>query len=139
MGIVLDTSVLIAAEKQRFDLEGLFAAYKQEPFFIAAITAAELLHGVERASPGGRRQKRSKYVEWVLSHIEAIDFDLSLARQHATLWAALETTGEPIGAHDLLIAATATQFDHALATLNQAEFKHVAGLRPIDLAPFLRS
>src|SRR5258708_23358524 len=100
MAIVRDTSVLIAAEKQRFDLEGLFAAYKQEPFFIAAITAAELLHGVERASPGVRRQKRSKYVEWGLSHIEAIDLDLSLAPPPATFWAAPETTRVPIGTHD---------------------------------------
>src|SRR5258708_18992795 len=100
MGIVLDDSVLIAAEKQGFDLEGLFAAYKQEPFFIAAITAAELLHGVGSASPGVRRQKRSQYFGMVLSHIESIYFDLSLGRQPSTVLAAPETIGGPNRAHD---------------------------------------
>jgi len=51
MGIVLDTSVLIAAEKGQLRLLDFFVANSKESFFITAITAAELLHGVERAAP----------------------------------------------------------------------------------------
>jgi tRNA(fMet)-specific endonuclease VapC len=137
MGLILDTSVLIAAEKQRLDLPRLLAAQGTAPVFLAAITAAELLHGVERAKPPERRQTRARFVESLLAVITVIDFDLPVARQHAALWAALESTGQIIGAHDLQIAATALHHDFALATLNQTEFHRVPGLRLIDPAPYL--
>jgi tRNA(fMet)-specific endonuclease VapC len=92
MGLILDTSVLIAAEKGRLNIQQLFAAHEGEPFHIAAITAAELLHGVARALPSGRRKQRSLYVEAVLSQLEPIEFDLSAARRHAEAWAALDWT-----------------------------------------------
>ena len=76
MGVILDTSVLMAAEKQRLDITALFAAHEEEIFCIAAITAAELLHGVERAKPVARKQSRSRFVEWILAQVETIDFDL---------------------------------------------------------------
>ena len=138
MGVIPDTSVLIAAERQRLDLGALFAAHEKETFRIAAITAAELLHGVERAKPPARRQPRARFVEWILAQVETIDFDLALARQHAGLWAALEAAGTMIGPYDLLIAATALHYDDPLATLNDGEFRRVPGLSLIDVARYLR-
>lgn len=137
MGLMLDTSVLIAAERQRLDLVRLLAAHGDEPVFLAAIAAAELLHGVERADTPERRQNRSRLVESLLATITVIDFDHPIARRHAALWAALESTGQVIGAHDLQIAATALHHDCALVTLNRTEFLRVTGLRLIDPAPYL--
>lgn len=136
MGLILDTSVLIAAERQQFDLVRLFSAQGEASFFIAAITASELLHGVERAQTAAQKQNRSRFVEAVLAQLEVIDFDLPAARRHAVLWAALEQTGRMIGPHDLLIAATALEHDHTLVTLNGAEFDRVSALRMIDPTPF---
>ncbi len=137
MGIILDTSVLISAEKKCFKLGDLFAGNKKELFYVSSITASELLHGVERAPLGARRKARSQFVETVLSEIEILDFDLNLARQHAKLWAALESSGKMIGAYDLIIAASALHYDFTLATLNRAEFGHVADLRLLDLTPYM--
>jgi tRNA(fMet)-specific endonuclease VapC len=133
---MLDSTILIAAEKQRFDMAAFFAAHEHEPVFIAAITASELLHGVERASPA-LKARRSQLVEGVLSSIEAIEFDVPVARRHASVLAILEATGKMIGAHDLQIAATALHFGHDVATLNTKEFVRVAGLRLVDTAPFV--
>jgi predicted nucleic acid-binding protein len=47
MGIICDTSVLIAAEKRRFDLAAFLRAHPDDEFWLAAITASELLHGVD--------------------------------------------------------------------------------------------
>ncbi len=138
MGVILDTSVLIAAEKQRLDLTALFAARKEETFCLAAITAAELLHGVERAKPAARKEARSQFVEWILAQVETIDFDLAVARQHAGIWAKMEAAGKVIGPYDLLIAATALQYDHSVATLNVAELRQVRGLNLIDMANYFR-
>jgi hypothetical protein len=40
MGALIDSSVLIEAERGRLDLDRLFAQYLQQPFSISAITAA---------------------------------------------------------------------------------------------------
>jgi predicted nucleic acid-binding protein len=117
-------------------MPAFFAAHAHEPVFIAAITASELLHGVERASPA-LKIRRSQLVEGVLSSIEAIEFDVAVARRHASIWAVLEAAGKMIGAHDLQIAATALHFGHDVATLNTKEFARVAGLRLVDTTPFI--
>lgn len=138
MGLILDTSILIAAERQQFDLERLFEEHADEPFFIAAITVSELLHGVERAPSGHRRAQRAKFVEAILGEMEVIDFDSAVARRHAAVWAVLGKSGRMIGAYDLLIAATALHYDHRLATLNTAEFLHVHGLVLVETGPYRR-
>jgi tRNA(fMet)-specific endonuclease VapC len=50
MGTLIDSSVLIAWERERLDLESHLADYAEENFAISAITASELLHGVHRAA-----------------------------------------------------------------------------------------
>ena len=138
MGLILDTSVLIAAERQQFDLARFFGEHADEPFFIAAITVSELLHGVERAPLGLRRDRRDKFVEAMLGEMDVIDFDSAVARRHAAVWADLEKAGRRIGAYDLLIAATALHYDHSLATLNTAEFRQVHGLMLAEAGPYCR-
>ena len=137
MGLILDTSVLIAAERGRFRIADLFAAYPDEGFYIATITAAELLHGVERAKPQERRAVRSAVVEQYLLHLELIDFDLAVARRHAVLWASLETSGIIIGPYDMLIAATALEYNHRMVTLNTSEFSRVPALQLVETASFI--
>ena len=137
MGLIVDTSVLIAAEKRRFDLGRMLADNPKEPFYIAAITGAELLHGVERAQPAARKKARATFVESIFESFEVIDFDLTIARRHAALWASLEKAGQMIGAYDLLIIATALQFEYGVVTLNTSEFRRISGLNLIDPAPYV--
>lgn len=128
MGVVLDTSVLIAAEKGRLDLPLLFSAIGEESVVIAAITAFELLHGVERAGAPDVQARRSRYVEWILNNIGVVAFGISEARAYARLRAQLSVQGQPIGPYDLLVAATALSLGFSLATLKQEEFNRVPGL-----------
>ena len=64
---------------------------------IAAITAAELLVGVE-LSHGRGRQRRVAFVEDVLASIPIEPYDLEVARTHATLLAHTRRSGRPRGA-----------------------------------------
>lgn len=128
MGLILDSSLLIAGERGKFDLPAFFQANAAETFAIAAITASELLHGVERAETAARRLKRSRFVEELLAQIPVLDFEVTIARRHAALWARLEKTGRTIGPHDMLIAATALESGHWLATFNRDGFRRVPGL-----------
>lgn len=139
MGIVLDTSVLIAAERSRFDLEALVAAKADETFAIAAISASELLHGVERTREASLRAQRSRFAESVLDSLAVVPFGLAEARIHASLWAGLAAKGRVVGAHDLQVAATALSVGSAVATLNQKDFKRVPGLALVPVARFVKT
>jgi tRNA(fMet)-specific endonuclease VapC len=137
MGLILDTSILIAAERGKFALPAFFAAKPQNMFFMAAITASELLYGVEIANTPKRREVRRAFVEAVLALVPLINFDSVIARTHARIWAELDRSGERIGAYDQLIAATAVACDHSVATLNRGEFERVRGLQLADVSPFM--
>lgn len=126
-GVLLDSSVLIAAEKQAFDL-GAKTAGRLDLCFVSAVTASELLHGVHRATLPNRQIQRSAFVERVLAAFPILDIDLAVARTHAKLWSDLEVTGTPIGPHDLWIAATALANSLAIATHNVEEFTRIHGL-----------
>ena len=130
-GIILDTSVIIAFEKGRLDLDAwLDSLTPDDAAAIASITVSELLHGVERDA-SARAPVRRTWLNELIATFSVIDFDEECARVHATLWAGLEKAGEPIGAHDMLIAATALRHDMHVATLNLKEFRRVPNLKII--------
>ena len=78
MGVILDTSVLIAAERGIFDVDAFVANREEEPFGLSVITVAELLHGVHRADSRARRIRRNAFVETQLN----IGFDRLTARRN---------------------------------------------------------
>lgn len=94
----------MTAERTRAELDTVIG--DEDDVAIAAVTAAELLVGVEFADRRNR-QRRHTFVEDVLSVIPIEPYDLEVARVHATLLAHTRRSGRPRGAHDLLIAATA--------------------------------
>lgn len=128
MGVMLDSSVLIEAERGRVPLAARLDAIVDEAVLISAVTASELLHGVHRARTASQRARREQFVEWILREIPTVEFGLEEARIHARLWARLASRGESIGAHDLMIAATALSVGCRLVTGNPREFDRVAGL-----------
>jgi tRNA(fMet)-specific endonuclease VapC len=137
MGMILDSSILIAFERRRFDLERLLADHPQPA--ISSITAAELLIGVERANSPERRVLRETFVQNVLDLVPIIPFDVAQARLFAVYFAELMMRGEIIGDRDLQIAATALSLDYQLATLNTREFQRISGLKLIDVSAYCLS
>lgn len=137
MGVILDTSLLIGAERGTIRFEAFLEPLGDEPVGIAAITAAELLHGCHRAKDSGVRARRAAFVEAVLELMPTIPFGLPEARRHAELWAELARGGTLISPYDMLIAATALASGWGIATLNTGEFKRVAGLRLVPLTRFV--
>ena len=93
MGVILDTSVLIAFERDAVDLDTFIHGRSREAFGVSVITASELLHGVHRADTAKRRIKRAAYVEKVLDQITVYPFDLAAARIYGELWARLRSRG----------------------------------------------
>jgi len=121
---IIDTSVLVAAERGALDLDALL-----REVMLAAITASELLHGVHRMKGAVARAHAHLFVDRLLNVLPVLPFDLEVARVHALLSAELSSRGTPIGAHDLLIAATAVHAGAAVATRDRRSFPRIRGLR----------
>ncbi len=95
MGTLIDSSVLIAWERNQLNLEDQFADSADEDFGVSAITASELLHGVHRASTPAQRRRREAFVEGLLSRIPIVAFDAVTARIHARISASSRLKAPP--------------------------------------------
>ncbi len=127
MDVLIDTSVLIAWER-----DGRPADVPSDvEVAISSITVSELLHGVHRAKTAQRRHRRQLWVDSVVSSLAILSVDLPVARIHARVWADLTAAGALIGAHDLLIGATALAHKMSLATRNEEDFRRIDGLAVI--------
>ena len=131
MAIILDADVIIRGEKGTFDLKSWLAGRQTAEFEIAAITVAELWHGVERAA-GAQRSRRQKYLQAALASLPIIAYTEETAYEHARIWAQLAAAGKMIGYYDLIVAATALERGSEVATFNKRHFAAVAGLKIIE-------
>jgi tRNA(fMet)-specific endonuclease VapC len=133
VALLIDTDLLVDLERGD-PTSAVERVLGDEHRAISVITVSELLHGVHRAQ-GAIRARRRAFVEHILAGIEAIPITDPVARVHADIWAELSSRGQPIGAHDLWIAATALAHDLGVATRNASHFTRVEGLRvvaPLD-------
>jgi tRNA(fMet)-specific endonuclease VapC len=79
--VILDTGVLTAIERGRLDVDAVLGV---DDAAIAAITAMELLVGVERTDEA-HRQARAIRVEAILASIPVETYTVGIARVHARL------------------------------------------------------
>ena len=124
MGVLIDTSVLVAFE--RGDLDADRVIQPDEQYAMSVVSAGELLHGVLRAT-GRRAQVRSTDVERVLSTLRVLPVDVPVARAYAHASAALAITGTVVDANDLWIAATALASGMEMLALD-GDFERIPGL-----------
>jgi tRNA(fMet)-specific endonuclease VapC len=124
--LILDTTVLIAAERSTAAIENVVE--DEDDVAMAAITAAELLVGVQLAD---RRRKsgRRGFVEELLLSVPVEAYDLDTARVHAELLVHARQEGRTRGAHDLLIAATARARARTVVTADAAGFEGLPGVQ----------
>lgn len=128
MEILIDSSVLIAAQRGQLDLDAQLRDHDDAEVGIAAIVASEMLEGVHRQSGAVSRARTQRFVDQLLQRLPVVPFDLDVARVHALLSADLGAAGTPVGAHDLLIAATAVHLGAAVATRDLRSFPKIRGL-----------
>jgi predicted nucleic acid-binding protein len=135
MARLIDSSVFIELERRRQSIHVLDTILHGEPIALASITVSELLVGAYRSEEGRHQERQLAFVEALLREVPVLAFDLDTARAHAQLVAGLAAIGRPIGANDLLIAATALTRGYSVLTHNVRHFERVPGLivHPADL------
>lgn len=129
MGVIFDTSEIITLERNRGQIAEIVLGREDELFGISVITVAELLHGVERADTETRKIKRQAFVEKVIDFFPVYSVDVTVARIYARIWASLAKKNLTVGAHDLIIAATAIALDYTVITSNLRDYKKIEGLK----------
>lgn len=123
--LMLDTNICIYIINNRpAHVMKRFRKYEVGEIGISSITAAELAFGVEKT----RSQRNKEALMMFLSPLKVLPFGEEAVWHYATLRNELQTTGQVIGALDMLIAAHALSEKATLITNNLKEFERVPNL-----------
>ena len=134
-GVVVDTSALVAIERDAAVWEHVAQAASEAPAVVPAIVYAELLAGARLAGSPARASRRRAKIDALVAQIPIVDFGAEIAERWAELFATLRRRGRLIPANDLAVAATALHLGFAVLAGPQddAHFRRVPGLRVVTL------
>lgn len=143
MVIVIDTSALVAAERDRprdaarpSVWTNLLGQIGDDEAVIPAAAYAELLVGVHLADSKARATARRARIDRLIAHVPIVDFDARIAEKWAELVARLRRAGHMIPANDLAVAATALHLGGRVlvGSTGERHFRSVDGLDVVTLA-----
>lgn len=131
MGLVVDTSAVVALERGGVEWETALAKLGDEPLALPAIVYAELLIGVRLADRVGRASARRAKVDALVARVPIVDFGREIADRWADVVATLRKKGALIPANDVAVAATALQLGFAVlvGSRDEQHFRRVPKLR----------
>ena len=100
---------------------------------MAAVTVAELSHGIERLAPGRQRNQLQVWFDALCRQYSdrILGTDEAVWRAFGRLKASLEAVGRPKEDFDVLIAATAAVHQLTLVTRNTRHFED-SGVRTLN-------
>lgn len=128
MGLVVDTSALVAVERGGGSLQ---QPGSDETVALPAIVLSELLVGVRMADSATRAAARQRKVEALLDRVAVVPFDRYVAERWADLFAHLRKNGTVIPSNDLCVAATALHLDFGVLVgpRDEEHFRRIPELR----------
>ena len=92
---------------------------------VSSITVAELFYGVQHV----KSIRLQHLVETFLKKVDILDWDISMAREYATIRCLLTEAGCGIGYDDMMIAAAARAKKLILVTNNLRHFQRIPDLK----------
>jgi tRNA(fMet)-specific endonuclease VapC len=137
MGLILDSSVLIAVERQgknaRQVLAGLTEKLDETEIGISVITLIELAHGAARADTPERKAKREKFIDELVMAVPVFPVTVPIALRTGQLDGEYQARGLKVPLPDLLIGVTALELGYSVGTANLRHFRQVAALKVVEL------
>jgi tRNA(fMet)-specific endonuclease VapC len=137
VGLILDSSVVIAAERRGETVEQLIQhvldATGDQEAALSAIGLAELVHGVYRADTAERHARRESFLDALLTAVSVYPFTTEAARLAGKIDAEQQAKSVVIPFADLLIGATALSLGYSVGTVNVRHFQQVPGLALVQL------
>jgi len=137
MGIVLDTSVVVHAERSKLRvaeaLESIYAKTNDVQIAFTTMVVAELLHGVYRAADKSIRQRRASFLEELFRDIPIYPFSLEAARIAGRIGGEQGALGVVIPIADLCIGSTAIALGYSVLTANKRHFDMIPDLQILTI------
>lgn len=127
MGYLLDTCVISDFVKGEENTLQRIKLISPAEIFVSSLTVMEVKYGL--AINPQRAVKIQSIIATLLNAITILPFDSKEAEQAAQIRSFLKQAGSPIGAYDVLIAATAVINNHIVVTSNVREFQRVPNLQ----------
>jgi predicted nucleic acid-binding protein len=131
VGLVVDTSAVVAVERAGAEWSQLIGPYGGEEIALPAIVYAELLVGVEMADTPKRARQRRHGLDALSSATGIVEFSQAVAERWATLFSDLTRRGHTIPSNDMAVAATALHLGYGvlIGPADEAHFRRVERLR----------
>lgn len=126
---VLDTNTLIYFFRGQGKVADNLLSTPPNDVAIPAITVYELEVGIAKSTQPAKRRRQ---FDELLDTVQVLPFDRAAADEAASVRAALEKRGQPIGPLDTLIAGTTLAHKATLVTHNEREFSRVPKLKMED-------
>lgn len=137
LGLVLDSSVLVAAERARLTttgvIESIRAAVGDVPIVICALTVAEVAHGIYRANSAERSQQRRQFLDELKTQVPVLPVTETTAEIIARIGGEQAARGINVPLGDLIIGACALELGYAVGTNNLRDFNRIPGLTILQL------
>jgi predicted nucleic acid-binding protein len=137
MGLILDSSVLITAERDgqnaRQTLVAISSKVGNAEIGISVVTLVELAHGAARADTSQRKAKRQQFIQELLLALPVHPVTVPIALRTGRLDGENQAKGTRVPLSDLLIGATALELGYSVATGNLRHFRMISGLDVIQL------
>ena len=127
MGYLLDTCVVSDFVKGETNTLKRLKSVSPSDIFVSSLTVMEIKYGLT-INPQ-RAVKIQSLIQTFLSSVTILPFGEEEAEQTAKIRSILKAAGTPIGAYDVLIAATALTHNHIVVTSNVREFERIFGLQ----------
>lgn len=132
MGLILDSSVLIAAERQgrnaRQMLTSIARTAGETEIALSVMTLIELAHGAARADTAERKAKRERFIPELFAALPIHPVTVPPALRAGQIDGENQAKGVRLPLADLLIAVTALELGYSVATGNLRHFQRIAGL-----------
>jgi tRNA(fMet)-specific endonuclease VapC len=139
MGLILDSSVLIAGERGGESVPGILkrvqAAHGETESGVSAVTIVELTHGIYRAKNDRDRERRRAFTEELCRAMTVHPVTLEIAQLAGRIEGEQAALGVSIAFEDLLIGTTALHLHYGVATLNVRHFRLIPSLTVVHLKP----
>jgi predicted nucleic acid-binding protein len=139
MGLVLDSSVAIAAERRGDNvtqlLEAIASTLGDQETVLSAVGLTELVHGIYRAQSPQLRLRRESFIRELLQDVEVLSYTVETAWLAGKIDGAQQERGITIPFPDLLIGATALQYGYSVLTVNARHFQLIPGLTILSPLP----
>ena len=137
MGLILDSSVVIAAERRGETVEQLIERLIQsagdQEAALSAVGLTELVHGIYRAQTPEKRFRRESFLAELLADLTVHSYNKETAMLAGKIDGEQQSRGVVIPFADLLIGATALSLGYSVLTVNRRDFRRIPGPTVLEL------